>query len=81
MSALRHPSCAISNKQERKGAIRELRKDAKFMAVVKHKDQEEKDRVYKDKMNRLQASMENEQAEHKKLDKEKLREKNRAGRK
>jgi len=67
-------------KQERKGAIRELRKDAKFMAVVKHKDQEEKDRVYKDKMNRLQASMENEQAEHKKLDKEKLREKNRAGR-
>ncbi len=68
-------------KQERKGAIRELRKDAKFMAVVKHKDQEEKDRVYKDKMNRLQASMENEQAEHKKLDKEKLREKNRAGRK
>ncbi len=51
------------------------------MAVVKHKDQEEKDRVYKDKMNRLQASMENEQAELKKLDKEKLREKNRAGRK
>lgn len=68
-------------KQERKGAIRELRKDAKFMAVVKHKEQEDKDRTYKDKMNRLQASMENEQAEHKKLDREKLREQKRSGRK
>ncbi|KAL5487963.1 NOP14 [Sanghuangporus weigelae] len=68
-------------KQERKGAIRELRKDARFMASVKEKEQQEKDRSYTDKMNKVFATIERERAEQKKMEKEKAKEKRRAGRK
>lgn len=68
-------------KQERKGAIRELRKDAQFLSGVKHKEQQEKDQVYKDRMNRVMNDLEGERAEQKKMDREKLKEKKRAGRK
>ncbi|KAG9317709.1 Nop14-like protein [Chiua virens] len=68
-------------KQERKGAIRELRKDAKFLAAVEHKKQVEKDRVYKERMNKVFSSLEGERAEQKAMERENAREKRRAGRK
>ena len=68
-------------KQERKGAIRELRKDAKFIAGVEQKKQMEKDRIYKERMNKAFSSLEGERAEQKAMDREKAREKRRAGRK
>lgn len=40
-------------KQERKGAIRELRKDARFLAGVEQKKQIEKDRAYNERMKRV----------------------------
>ncbi|RDB19974.1 Serine/threonine-protein kinase atr [Hypsizygus marmoreus] len=45
-------------KQEKKGAIRELRKDAKFLAGVEQEKQREKDRVYHDRMKRVFGSIE-----------------------
>lgn len=68
-------------KQERKGAIRELRKDAKFLSAVEHNKQMEKDRVYKERMNKVFSSLEGERAEQKAMDREKARDKRRAGRK
>ncbi|EJD53655.1 Nop14-like protein [Auricularia subglabra TFB-10046 SS5] len=68
-------------KQERKGAIKELRKDAKFMAGVVHQQQEEKDRGYNERMKRVHTSLEGERAEEKKAEREKARIKKRAGKK
>ena len=68
-------------KQERKGAIRELRKDAKFIAAVEHEEQTEKDRIYNERMNKAFSSLEGERAEQKAMEREKAREKRRAGRK
>ena len=68
-------------KQERKGAIRELRKDAKFLAAEQQKVQKEKDRQYNEKMKRVMSSLESERAEQKAMEKEKMKEKKRAGRK
>lgn len=68
-------------KQEKKGAIRELRKDARFLSSVQQQEQIEKDRGYKERMNKVFSSLESERAEQKKMDKEKAREKKRAGRK
>lgn len=68
-------------KQEKKGAIRELRKDAKFLAAVEHKQQAEKDRAYKDRMNKAFSVLEGERAEQKAMDREKAKEKRRSGRK
>ncbi|KAG2366802.1 nucleolar protein 14 [Suillus spraguei] len=68
-------------KQEKKGAIRELRKDAKFLAAVEHKQQSEKDRAYRDRMNKAFSSLEGERAEQKAMDREKAKEKRRSGRK
>ncbi|KAH8118427.1 Nop14-like protein [Phellopilus nigrolimitatus] len=68
-------------KQERKGAIRELRKDTRFLSAVKQKEQQEKDRSYANSMNKVFSTLESERAEQKKMDKEKIREKKRSGRK
>lgn len=68
-------------KQERKGAIRELRKDARFLAGVEQKKQADKDHEYKDRMKRVFGSIEGERAEEKAVEREKSREKKRAGRK
>ncbi|TFK25980.1 nucleolar protein 14 [Coprinopsis marcescibilis] len=68
-------------KQEKKGAIRELRKDARFLASVEHQKQTEKDRSYNDRMKRVFASIEPERAEQKAAEREKSKEKRRAGRK
>ncbi|KAI0722399.1 nucleolar protein 14 [Cerioporus squamosus] len=68
-------------KQERKGAIRELRKDARFLAAEQQKKQKEKDRAYNERMKRVFGSIESERAEEKALEREKMKEKRRAGRK
>lgn len=66
-------------KQERKGAIRELRKDSRFLAGVEQAKQKEKDREYNLRMKRVYGSIEGERAEEKAMDREKNREKKRAG--
>lgn len=68
-------------KQERKGAIRELRKDARFLAVVEQKKQIEKDRSYNERMRRVFGSIEGERAEEKAMEREKAKNKRRAGKK
>lgn len=68
-------------KQERKGAIRELRKDAKFLAGVEQQKQKEKDRAYHERMKRVFGSIEGERAEEKAMEREKAKAKKRAGRK
>lgn len=44
-------------KKERKGAIRELRKDAKFLAVEKAKERKEKDEGYEKRMRSVVGSI------------------------
>jgi len=68
-------------KQERKGAIRELRKDARFLATVEQKKQIDKDRAYNERMRRVFGSIEGERAEEKAMEREKAKEKRRAGKK
>lgn len=68
-------------KEERKGAIRELRKDARFLAGVEQKKQQEKDQAYNMRMKRVYGGIEGERAEEKALEREKSRDKRRAGRK
>lgn len=68
-------------KQEKKGAIRELRKDARFLAAVKQKEQQEKDRMYNERLKKAHASIDPERAEEKAMLREKAKEKRRAGRK
>jgi nucleolar protein 14 len=68
-------------KEERKGAIRELRKDARFLAGVEQEKRREKDKAYHERMKKVFGSIEVERAEEKALEREKSREKRRAGRK
>jgi nucleolar protein 14 len=68
-------------KKERKGAIRELRKDAKFLARVQQERQQEKDRAYHASMKRVFGSIEGERAEQKAMEREKQKDKKRSGRK
>lgn len=68
-------------KQERKGAIRELRKDTRFLAAEQQKQQKEKDKEYNSRMKRVFGSLESERAEEKAMDREKARDKKRSGRK
>jgi len=68
-------------KKERKSAIRELRKDARFLAGVEQAKQKEKDRSCNEGMRKVFGSMEGERAEQKAMEREKMKEKKRAGRK
>ncbi|CAE6463943.1 unnamed protein product [Rhizoctonia solani] len=68
-------------RKERKGALRELRKDNKFLAAERAKRQEEVDTAYKQRMARVAGEMHSERAEQKQMEREKKREKKRAGRK
>lgn len=68
-------------KEERKGAIRELRKDAKFLASVQQKRQQDKDLAYNERMRKVHGSIEVERAEQKSMEREKAKEKKRSGRK
>ena len=54
-------------KKERSGAIRELRKDNRFLAGEKAKEQAEKDRVYGAKMRRAEGEITTERAEEKQM--------------
>ncbi|WVQ98733.1 hypothetical protein IAU59_005864 [Kwoniella sp. CBS 9459] len=67
-------------KKERKGAIRELRKDNKFLAGERDREQTEKDKAYNSKMKRVEGEIHSERAEEKAMQREKNREKRRAGR-
>ena len=68
-------------KQERKGAIRELKKDARFLTGVEQRKQKEKDRLHNEKMKRVFNSIEGERAEQKAMEREKMRDKKRSSRK
>ncbi|KAJ7682105.1 nucleolar protein 14 [Mycena polygramma] len=68
-------------KQERKGAIRELRKDSRFLAGVEQKKQAEKDKSYNESLKKVYGSIQTERAEEKAMEREKSREKKRSGRK
>ncbi len=68
-------------KKERKGAIRELRKDNRFLAGEKAREQQAKDSAYVSKMRRVEGDINMERAEEKEMQREKAREKRRAGRK
>lgn len=68
-------------KQEKKGAVRELRKDARFLAAEQRKKQKDKDKEYNEHMNKAFSSLESERAEQKAMDREKAKEKKRSGRK
>ncbi|WVQ78276.1 hypothetical protein IAT38_000361 [Cryptococcus sp. DSM 104549] len=67
-------------KKEKKGAMRELRKDNKFLAGERAKEQREKDAAYSAKMRKVEGSVHEERAEEKQMEKEKQREKKRRGR-
>jgi nucleolar protein 14 len=67
-------------KKEKKGAMRELRKDNRFLADTKAKEQREKDEEYERKMRRVHGEINLERAEEKQMEREKKREKRRAGR-
>lgn len=69
------------HRKEKKGAMRELRKDNRFLAGVQQERQEAKDREYKARMAKAFAGLEIERAEQKREEKAKRREKRRAGRK
>jgi nucleolar protein 14 len=68
-------------KEEKKGAMRELRKDARFLAGVQQREQAEKDRGYQERMRRVFGHIEGERAEEKQLDKDKAKIRKRAGKK
>lgn len=53
-------------KKERKGAIRELRKDARFLAQERTKLREEKDAAYNSKIKKIKAGLSDERSEEKK---------------
>ena len=65
------------HRAERKGAIRELRKDARFLAGVVQKEEREAAREYEMRMRKVHAGMESERAEEKQAEREKQREKKR----
>ncbi|WWC69462.1 uncharacterized protein I206_103402 [Kwoniella pini CBS 10737] len=67
-------------KKERKGAIRELRKDNRFLAGEKAREQAEKDKEYNNRMKKVEGSLNVERAEEKEMEREKQRERKRAGR-
>jgi nucleolar protein 14 len=66
-------------KKERKGAIRELRKDNRFLAGERAREQEAKDTEYNAKMRKVMGSLNTERAEEKEMEREKKREKRRRG--
>jgi nucleolar protein 14 len=63
-------------KREKKGAMRELRKDASFLAREKLREKREKDRAYEEKYRRIVASIQGEEGrEAKEYEKEKRKRK------
>lgn len=66
-------------KKERKGAVRELRKDSQFLAQERANERRAEDAEYKRKMGKIIAGLGEERSEEKQLAKEKARLKKRAG--
>lgn len=66
-------------KKEKKGAMRELRKDNRFLAAEKAREQAAKDAEYNAKMRKAIGGLNDERAEEKQMEKEKKREKRRRG--
>lgn len=64
-------------KKERKGAIRELRKDNRFIAEERAKMRDEKDQAYNAKIRSIMAGLETERAEEKDYERAKARAKSR----
>ncbi|KAJ2850884.1 nucleolar complex protein 14 [Coemansia brasiliensis] len=60
--------------RERRGTVRELRRDAQFLAGERLKEQKEKDKAYADKMKKAWSVLESDQSEMKKLDKQRIKE-------
>lgn len=68
-------------KKERKGAIRELRKDAQFLAEERDQRRVAEDAAYKKKMDKIVGGIQEERSEQKQLDRAKALIKKRAGKK
>ena len=68
-------------KKERKGAIRELRKDAQFLAEERDQRRVAEDTAYKKKMDKIVGGIQEERSEQKQLDRAKALIKKRAGKK
>lgn len=68
-------------KKERKGAIRELRRDNDFLTNEKRKEREEEDTRYKKTMDKIVGSLSTERGEQKKYLQDKQRLKKRSGKK
>ena len=66
-------------KKERKGAIRELRKDAQFLAEERDQRRVAEDAAYKKKMDKIVGGIQEERSEQKQLDRAKALIKKRAG--
>lgn len=66
-------------KKERKGAVRELRKDSQFLAQERAREKRVEDAEYKRKMGKIMAGLGEERSEQKQLAKEKAKLKKRAG--
>ncbi|EGG03798.1 uncharacterized protein MELLADRAFT_37772 [Melampsora larici-populina 98AG31] len=60
-------------KKEKKGAMRELRKDNKFLAIEKAREKDEADLAYKTKIARITAGLQQERSEEKKQERTKVR--------
>ncbi|KAJ1732884.1 nucleolar complex protein 14 [Coemansia biformis] len=63
--------------RERRGAVRELRRDAQFIATERLHDQLEKDKQYAAKMKKAWSVLETDQSEMKKMDKLRIKERKR----
>lgn len=68
-------------KKEHKGAMRELRKDSRFLAEEQTRRQLETETAYKSRMAKAHGSIQVERAEEKALEREKAKAKRRAGKK
>ncbi|TYJ55430.1 hypothetical protein B9479_003933 [Cryptococcus floricola] len=66
-------------KKEQKGAMRELRKDNKFLAGEKAREQKAKDEDYNARMRKQEGSITAERAEEKAMEREKARDKRKRG--
>ncbi|KAK0542379.1 nucleolar complex protein 14 [Tilletia horrida] len=66
-------------KQEKKGAMRELRRDNAFLAEVREGERREEEKSYKRKMDKIMSGLQEERSEEKALAREKAKLKRRAG--
>jgi len=68
-------------RQEKKGAMRELRKDSWFLAAVVQERKEAQNRAYNERMKKVMGGLEGARAEQRPEEKAKAKEKKRAGKK